>query len=83
MELKDFLEQNNWSVRYFAKAACINHQTVVNIINGTLPRLNTAEKIEKITLGKVRLYNIYKKKSKKEPRETLNRRSDQDSRVPI
>jgi len=62
MELKQYLKEHKWTAHYFAHAAGLHHQTILNILRGKLPRLGTAEKIEKITLGKVRIYNIYRKK---------------------
>lgn len=54
MTLKDYLERENISQRYFAKIIGISNSTVAAICRGKRPSKKTAKLIEANTHGKVK-----------------------------
>lgn len=63
--LKKFLESNELTYRQFAKAVRAGPGTICKLLQGHLPSMNLAMKIEKATMKKVTLYSWFESEPNK------------------
>lgn len=58
MDLKTYLEKKNLTPDMFSRVLKVSRSSVYNWIRGLVPHRKVAEKIEKITMGDVKLKDM-------------------------
>lgn len=59
MKLKDYLESNHISIKFFSEKINVTPQYIYMIIKGRTPSLKVCKKIESVTQNKVNRYDFY------------------------
>lgn len=82
MQLKDYLELKNYSIRQFAKMLNVSHPSVIKWIEKKgMPRPALILQIEALTKGRVKLKDLLEKKNDK-GNKAKNRNKNKNKKRP-